>query len=84
MIHPIDLIFGTYNELSLYFQLSAATWCLIGFNGNHSYINDVASGRHFEFLKFQILFQFKLITEFTKLLEFVVKVSVFSHFLAKS
>ena len=28
-IHPIDLTFGTYNELSLYFQLIKATWCLI-------------------------------------------------------
>ena len=27
-IHPIDLIFGTCNELSLYFQLIETTWCL--------------------------------------------------------
>ena len=25
-IHPTDTIFGTYNELSLYFQLSITTW----------------------------------------------------------
>ena len=29
-IHPIDMIFGTYKKLSLYFQLSKTTWCLIG------------------------------------------------------
>ena len=29
-IHPIDMIFGTYKKLSLYFQLSETTWCLIG------------------------------------------------------
>ena len=42
-IHPINLIFGTYNELPLYFQLSKTTWCLIGFHGNHDYINDVTT-----------------------------------------
>ena len=26
-IHPIDLIFGTYNKLSLYFQLIETMWC---------------------------------------------------------
>ena len=40
-IRPIDLNFGTYNKLHLYFQLSEATWCLIGFHGNNSQINDV-------------------------------------------
>ena len=39
--HPIDLKFGTYNKLHLYFQLSKTTWCLIGFHGNNSQINDV-------------------------------------------
>ena len=37
-IHSIDLIFGTYNALSLYFQLIETKWCLIGFHGNHSHI----------------------------------------------
>ena len=40
-IRPIDLKFGTYNKLHLYFQLSETTWCLIGFHGNNSQINDV-------------------------------------------
>ena len=35
-IHPIDMKFGTYNKLHLYFQLSETTWCLIGFHGNDS------------------------------------------------
>ena len=60
-IHPIDLIFGTYNDIPLYFQLSEITWCLIGYLGSH--INDVTSGRHFGFLHFQILFIFELNTE---------------------
>ena len=37
-IHPTDLIFGQYNELSSYFQLNETTWCLIGFHDNHSCI----------------------------------------------
>ena len=45
-IHRIDLILDTYNELSLYFQLIEATWCLIVFHGNHSHINDDTGGRH--------------------------------------
>ena len=45
-IHPIDLKFGTYNKLRLYFQLSETTWCLIGFHGNDSQINDNTGGRH--------------------------------------
>ena len=48
-IHPIDLKFGTYNKLHLYFQLSETTWCLIGFHGNNSQINDVTGGRHLGF-----------------------------------
>ena len=43
----IDMIFGTYNEFPLYFQLSITTWYLTGFHDNHSYINDVtSSGNH--------------------------------------
>ena len=60
-IHPIDLKFGTYNKLHLYFQLSETTWCLIGFHGNNSQINDVTDGRHLGFLNFQILFKFLLL-----------------------
>ena len=48
-IHLTDMKFGTYNELSLYFQLSVITWFLIGFHGKHSCINDVRSGRHLGF-----------------------------------
>ena len=36
-IHLIDMKFGTYNKLHLYFQLSETTWCLIGFHGNNSH-----------------------------------------------
>ena len=62
-IHSIDLIFGLYNKLSLYFQLIATKWCLIGFHGNHSHINDVTSGRLLGFLNFQIFFIFEFNTE---------------------
>ena len=62
-IHPINLIFGTYNELSLYFQLIKTTWCLIGFHSNYNYINDVATGRHLGFSNFQIFFIFELNTD---------------------
>ena len=51
-IHPIDLKFGTYNKLHLYFQLSETTWCLIGFHGNNSQVNDVTVGRHLGFSNF--------------------------------
>ena len=59
-IHPIDLKFGTYNKFRLYFQLSETTWCLIGFHGNNSQINDVTGGRHLGFSNFQILIKFSL------------------------
>ena len=62
-IHPIDLIFGTYSELSLYFQLTETMWSLIGCHGNHNHINNVTSGYHLGFSKFQIFFVFKLNTE---------------------
>ena len=58
-IHPIDLKFGTYNKLHVYFQLSE-TCCLIGFHGNNSQINDVTGSRHLGFLNIQILFKFSL------------------------
>ena len=60
-IHPIDLKFGTYNKLHWYFQLSKTTWCLVGFHGNNSQINDVTGGRHLGFSIFQILFKFSLL-----------------------
>ena len=60
-IHPIDLKFGTYSKLHLYFQLSETTWCLIGFHGNNSQIKDVTGGHHLEFSNFQILFKFLLL-----------------------
>ena len=47
-------------KLSLYFHLSIVTWFLIGFHGNHSYINDVASGRHPGYLSIQILFKLEI------------------------
>ena len=60
-IHPIDMKLGTYNKLHLYFQLSETTWCLIGFHGNNSQLNDVTDDRHLGFLHFQILFKFSLL-----------------------
>ena len=60
---PLDFIFGTYNQLPLYFQLNETTWCLIGLHGNHSYINDVTNGHHLGFLNFKILLKFKLNTK---------------------
>ena len=60
-IHSIDLKFGTLSKFHLYFQLSETTWCLIGFHGNNSQINDVTDGRHLGFSKFQILFKFSLL-----------------------
>ena len=62
IIHPIDLMIGTY-ELPFCFQLRETTWCLIGFHGNHSQINDVTSGCHLGFLNCQILFILELNTE---------------------
>ena len=60
-IRPIDMKSGTYNKLHLYFQLSETTWCLIGFHGNNSQINDATGGRHLGFLNFQILVKFSLL-----------------------
>ena len=60
-IHPIDLKFGKLNKLHLYFQISETMWCLNGFHGNNSQINDVTGGRHLGFSKFQILFKFSLL-----------------------
>ena len=60
-IHLIDMKFGKYNKLHLYFQISETTWCLIGLHGNNSQINDVTDGRHVGFLNFQILFKFSLL-----------------------
>ena len=59
-IHPTDLKFGTYCKLHLYFQLSETTWCLIGFHGNNSQINNVTVGCHLGYSNFQILFKFSL------------------------
>ena len=51
----------TYNKQHLYFQLGETTWCLIGFHGNKSQINDVTGDRHLVFLNFRILFKFSLL-----------------------
>ena len=53
-IHPIDMKFGTYNKLHLYFQLSETTWCLIGLYDNNSQINDATGDCTLGFLNFQI------------------------------
>ena len=53
-IHPIRMIFDTYNKLLLYFHLSEITWYLIGFHDNHRYINDVTSVRNLGLSNFQI------------------------------
>ena len=54
-IHSIDMKFGTYAKLHLYFQLSEFTSCLIGLYGNDSQINDVTGGRHLGFLNFEFI-----------------------------
>ena len=59
-IHPINLKFGTYNKRHLYFQLSETMWCLIGFHGNNTQINDITDSRYLGFSNFQILFKFSL------------------------
>ena len=65
--HRIGLKFGTYIKLHLYFQLSKTTWCLDGFHGNNSQLNDVTDGRHLGFSNFQILYKFsRLNLRFTK------------------
>ena len=61
IIHPIDMLFGTYNKLYLFFQLSETKWCLIGFHGSNSKIKDVTVGRLLGFLHFQILLKFLLL-----------------------
>ena len=58
-IHPIDLKFGTYSFICN--SLSETKWCLIGFHGNNSQINDVIGGCHLGFSNFQILFKFSLL-----------------------
>ena len=40
-IYSIDMKFGMYNKLHLYFQISGTTWCLNGFHVNESQINEV-------------------------------------------
>ena len=50
-IHPIDITLDTYNKIHLYLQISG-TWCLIGFHGNNSQVNDVTGGRHLGFFNF--------------------------------
>ena len=41
--------------------LSETMWCLIGFHGNDSQINDVTYGRPLGFLNVQILFKFEFL-----------------------
>ena len=52
--HPIDMKFGVYNKLHLYFQLTETIY------GNNSQINYVNGVRHLGFSNFQILFKFSL------------------------
>ena len=67
-------------------------WCLIGFHGNQSFINDVTSGRRLGFLYFEILFKFELNTDIVrkqylhvaiviyKIVRILGKLLIFSHF----
>ena len=55
-IHSINLIFGTYIKLSLYFQTIIFTWCLIGFHGNYNHMNNAISGRHLGYSSFRVFF----------------------------
>ena len=90
IIHPIDLIFGTYNKLSLYFQLIESTWYLIGIHSNHSHINDVIVAAILDF-KFSDFFIFELNTEngektilTYKIVRSIVKLSVFLHIFSEN
>ena len=60
-IHLIDMKFGTYTKLHLYFQLNETMWCLTGFHGNDTLINDNTSDHHLGFLNFKILFKFEFL-----------------------
>ena len=62
-IHPIDFIFGTYNERSLLFQLIDTTCCLIGFHGNHSNIMTSLAAATLDFQIFKIFSNSNLKTE---------------------
>ena len=53
-IHTIDLIFGTYDERSLYFQLIDTTCSLIGFHGNHRNIMTSLAAAILDFQIFKI------------------------------
>ena len=54
------MIFGEYNEISFYFQLSVTMWCLISLHGNYNYISNATSSRQLGFLSFQVLLKFQL------------------------
>ena len=62
-IHPIDYIFGTYNERSLYFQLIDTTCWLNGFHGNHSNIMTSLAAAILDFQIFKIFSNSNLNTE---------------------
>ena len=62
-IHPINLIFGTYNERFLFFQLIDTTCCLIGFHGNHSNIITSLAAATLDFQIFKIFSNSNLNTE---------------------
>ena len=54
--------FGAYNKLHFYSHLSETTWCLIGFHGNDSQLNDATDGLYLGFfLYFQVLLQFEFL-----------------------
>ena len=61
-IHPIDLKFGTHSKLRFYFQLRETTWCLIGFHGNNSQINDVTGAAILDFQIFRFCSNFHFCT----------------------
>ena len=86
-IHPIEEIFGTYNERSLYFQLIEITCCLIGFHGNRSNIMTPPAAAILDFQIFKVFSNSNLNTENSekqhlamaiyKIVRSIVKLSVF-------
>ena len=54
-IHPIDFIFGTCNDRSVYSQLIKTTFCLIGFHCNHSNIMTSLAAAVLDFQIFNFL-----------------------------
>ena len=74
-------------KLPLFFQLSVTTWYIIGFHGNHSYVNDVRSDRHLVLVTFQILSkfdEFSIIFQMNIILKMMSKQHLWINAISKS